>query len=438
MDIKNIVNKIEDVAKDLETTPARMSRAEFLEAVVGSLTEWDLRKYGGYSSIIASHFMPTEKDLPIIQEHKNHISYVRGLEKKLGNIEAFKNQVTKELTNILSKIKVEENILDKSETKTYLNSLSIDRSSKADRSIVSLWSDQHFGSNITRDEMGGKNEYNWEIGARRLGMLVEQIATYKIEKRGRHEELVILLDGDNIGGVIHNQEGPDFDLMIHQVCGTLSYYIQAFTTLSAFFPKIRIVCQPGNHGRVQHKSSKDRALHQKYDSFENIIFYALSSKFAYNKNITFEVSKAPFSTIKIQGHRVYMTHGDTVFNLGNVSNNIRMASLEHQVNRINAEELRAGQKAYELFCMGHVHHPMVTELDSGARLAINGALVGTDQFALGIGIQSSNPSQLLWESTKQHVLGDVRIVNVGDADSVVRYEHIIRPYNYELAAAKEI
>lgn len=429
--------EINRISMALKRHPLSLGKTEFLDVVAGKITEWDLRKLGGFQGILEAYFKYDDKDVTAIQDHKNHLSYVRKLERTVGNMSSFKERMVKELAGIVASSKYQTSELSDKMCREFLKDMAKDKPGDEKRSVVTLWSDQHYGTNVVLEDMGGKNEFGWTIGGRRLGKLVEQVAMYKIEKRGLHEELVILLDGDNIGGVINSQEGPDFDLMVFQINGTTAYYKQAITFLSKLYPKVRVICQPGNHSRVMHKQSKDRAMQQKYDSFENVIFYALSAVFARDPKVEFEVSRAPFSDVSIQGHRTYVTHGDTVFNLGNVSNSVKMGSIEHQVNRINAEELRVRKRPYELFCMGHVHHPMVTELSSGARLAINGCLIGSDPYALGIGIQSSNPSQLMWESTKRYVQGDVRIVNVSDADKEPRYERIIKPYNYQLSEEKE-
>lgn len=432
--LKTVVFELNRVAVALNKHPLQLRKVEFLDHC-HRVTEWDLRKVGGFAGLLNRYFRYDAYDLKAIQSHRNHLAYVRQLEQTVGNRASFQESFTTALVKHLQGAHYSPRQLNKAETTRLLKAALLPHDKGETRSIVTLWSDHHFGTNVSAEEMGGKNRYDWTVGARRLGKLVEQVATYKQEKRSVHEELVILLAGDNIGGVIHHQEGPDLDLLVFQICGTTAYYRQAIDWLKNFYPKIRVVCQPGNHGRVAHKQSQDRAFQQKYDSFENVIFYALSGIFAADPKVSFEVSKAPFSDVRIQGHRVYVTHGDTVFNLGNVSNNVRVATLELQVNRINAEELRLGKSAYELFCLGHVHHAMVTELASGARLAINSSLIGTDPYALGIGIHSSSPAQLVWESTKKFVQGDVRIINVSDADEEVRYERIIRPYRYELKAA---
>lgn len=434
--VRNLVFEINRISIAMRKNPVVITKNEFLEATANRFTEWELRKVGGYNAIINTYFRYEDKDLTSIQAHRNHLAYVHKLEQQVGNMQSFREKMVHDLAGLLAEHRPVVNPLNRAETRSYIREVRTEKA-QAERSVVALWSDQHFGTNVCRAEMGGKNAFNWRIGARRLGKLCEQIATYKIEKRQQHQELVILLLGDNIGGIIHNQEGPDYELLVHQLNGASLYYMQALEYLKGFFERIRVVCQPGNHGRVGHKISKDRALNQKFDSHETTMALGLSMGFAKDPQVSFEISKAPFADVLIQNHRVYATHGDTVFLTGNVGSNIRVAKIEEQVNKINAEELRMGRRPYELVAVGHVHHPLVTELPSGVRIAINGCLIGSDAYALGIGLHSSNPSQIIWESTDRYVQGDVRIISVVDADDQDRYEKIVRPYDGAIRAASE-
>lgn len=432
--VKDIVFEITRIAKEKAVRPAALEKAVFL-AETTKFTEWDLRKVGGYSAIINAYFMQ-DNDVKSIQEHKNHVTYVKGLERQVGNIAAFRDKILRDVANLASATHTYIKVLDPKETRNYLKDLHKDpvKGGGDRRSVVTIWSDHHFGTYINKEEVGGKNEFNWEIGARRLGMLCEETATFKIEKRQLHDELVILKIGDNIGGVTHNPEGRNYDLMIHQVCGAIKYYIQALTWLSNFYPKIRVFCQPGNHGRMMHKVDKGRQFAQKYDSFENIIFFGLSIAFKNNPRVQIEISRAPFCDINIQGHRIYATHGDTVFTTGEVSKNISMGRLETKINAINTVEEKIGKRPYELFCTGHVHHPVITQTGTGIGVIVNGCLIGADTFSTGIGIAGSNPSQTIWESTRGHVVGDVRLNQLSIADNQDRFMKIIDPYRLEITA----
>jgi len=276
--VKDIVKQIEKISEKLGVEPSQLPKAKFLE--LSGLTPWQLQKVGGYQTLVNAYFPPADKDLKDIQINKNRKAYISKLEKQYGTWDAFAEQLSDSLVKTLDKLKVEPVILNEKATKEYLKAIAKPTlHDTTPRSVVVALTDLHFGTNVDAEELGGKNEFNWEIGARRFGFIMEQLQTYKMELRHLHQEIVLLLGGDLIGGIIHNQEGPDYDVITHQVNGALSYFIQAFNHLKAFYPKVRVVCQPGNHGRMMHKASKDRAMSQKYDSYENIIFYSLAKRF---------------------------------------------------------------------------------------------------------------------------------------------------------------
>jgi len=430
--LKDICKEIERIADKLKIEPCQLNKAQFKE--FSKISEWDLTKVGGYATVRATYFPVPDKSLKDIELNKQRKSYVSKLEKQYGSWDAFAEQLSDSLIKNLDKMKVEPVILNEKATKEYLKAIAKPTlHDTTPRSVVVALTDLHFGTNVNKDELGGKNEFNWEIGARRFGFIMEQLQTYKMELRHLHEEIVLLLGGDLVGGIIHNQEGPDYDVITHQVNGALSYFIQAFNHLKAFYPKVRVVCQPGNHGRMMHKQSKDRAMSQKYDSYENIIFYSLAKRFENDPKVSIVVPKTPYADVNVQGHRLFMSHGDTVFNTGNPGKSINTESIDKQVLRTNADQVKNGGKPFEVFVFGHVHQAAHFQVSSGAHIIINGSMIGTDSFAQAVGIMTNNPVQVMWEMNSKFAVGDSRWLFVSAADKEARYEKIIKPYNYELA-----
>lgn len=429
--VKDIVKEIGRISSKLKIEPHQLKKAQFME--LAQIDEWSLRKIGGYQTLLNTYFPFPDKSLKDIELNKQRKSYLSKLEKQYGSWESFAEQLTDSLVKRLETMKVEPKILNEKATKEYIKSVAKpDLHDTSSRSVVVALTDLHFGTNVDKEELGGKNEFNWTIGARRFGFIVEQLQTYKMELRHLHEEVVLLLGGDLIGGIIHNQEGPDYDLITFQINGAISYFIQAFNQLKAFYPKVRVVCQPGNHGRMMHKQSKDRALSQKYDSFENIIFYALARKFENDPKVKIVVPKTPYAEVTVQGHRIFMTHGDGVFITGNPGKSINTDNIDKQVQRVNAEEHNHDRKPFEVFVFGHVHQAAHFQVSSGAHIIINGSMIGTDSFAQGVGITSNNPVQVMWEMNSKFAVGDSRWLFVSEADNDKRYEQLIHPYNYEL------
>lgn len=429
--VNDLVADIKRIAAQLEVKPVDLTKTQFLAE--SKFKEWDLRKVGGFSAILKAYFPFEGKDLASVVDNKNKTAYVNKLEQEIGEVELRMRQFPKVLSDVVARTStVQPLILNKAETRRYLKEIASPASDTGSRSVCTIWSDQHFGTNFGADHTKGLNAYNWTIAAHRLALLCEQTAKFKIERRGIHEELVIFLLGDNIAGVIHDQEGGHIDLSAEQVWGSSGYYIQAITYLLNFFPKIRIECQTGNHGRVMHKMSKDRAMIDKFDSFETLMASNIMTYFANDPRVTINIPKAPYSDVTVQGHRIYATHGDTVFNVGNPGKSIPMASIEKQINSINAN-LKMNDPRYELFLTGHVHHYMENHVGN-VQVIVNGCMIGTDPFALSVGINDNNPTQVLWETTTDFAQGDLRQVHCKRADLASaktheRFESIITPYN---------
>jgi hypothetical protein len=111
-----------------------------------------------------------------------------------------------------------------------------------------------------------------------------------------------------------------------------------------------------------------------------------------------------------------------------------MGKLEQQVNNVNAN-LPFGEPRYEMFVSGHVHHHLDTHVGN-VDVIVNGSMVGTDPFAQGVSIHDNNPTQALWETTQDDVLGDLRKIKVvradrADPELLKKYSSIITPYKPE-------
>ncbi len=435
--VQDLIADIKRIAKELGVNPEELKKAQFLAE--SKYKEWDLRKVGGFDSLLKTYFPFQEKDLVNLADQKATKSYIAKLETTLGETNLKIQRLSESLSKVADRAEtIRPLVLDKAATKKYLQEIASPPSEKEDknkRSICTIWSDQHFGTNFPKELTGGLNAYNWTIAAHRLAWLCEQIATFKLERRGLHEELVIFLLGDNIAGVIHDLDSKRIDLSAEQVWGSTGYYIQALTYLLNFFPKIRVECQTGNHGRMMHNVSKDRALINKFDSFETMIATNLASYFAHDPRVTIKIKKSPVSDVTVQGHRIYATHGDTVFNVGNPGKSVPLGAIERQVNNINAN-LPVGDPRYELFLTGHVHHYMENHIGN-VQVIVNGCMVGTDPFAhAGAGINDNNPTQVIWETTKDFAQGVLMQVHCKRADNTKpdttkRLESIITPYSTE-------
>jgi len=403
------------IAQALGVSADEIGRSQFLEE--SGWKRSDVDAIGQFSSLKKLYFPKMD-----VSEVKHGAQLVNSFRNKLEKREGMINYVVEEMGKVL------EDRLNKHKFKFH-KKVAIVKKKKAKhpRVLVVHWSDSHFGANIKRSEVQ-VNEYNWTIASRRLALFVEQVCQYKQQYR-KDTELIFCLNGDIIAGVIHDQEWFS-DLLVHQYVGSIHILGQALTYLAQNFKKVTVYCSPGNHGRAMHKSGKDRATTNKYDSYETFIYVALKMILQPYVNIEVVVPKTPYAIIKTMGHNFFMSHGDTVINVGNPGNSLNMRSINNQINKLNASEL-GGKVAFDVLLVGHVHTPTAQLTESGCMLLVNGCSSGLDPFAQSIGIFSSNPTQLIFESTPQHPVGDMRFIQLKSGDNRKELDKIVEPYDPE-------
>lgn len=421
---KLFVDSMKKVAKALVKDPGEVTKAEFLANDVHEISEWNMRKTGGFTNMKKLFFAPpvddpaTKYGSRIVNSHRNKVEKWYGTERFME--EEILKRLEESLKKDLIRMHPPVNKAVKSKSKKV----------KKTRTILAHLSDTHYGANIDSSEVGQVNHYNWEIAARRTALFVDQIVNYKPHYRDE-TKLIFCINGDILAGVIHDQEWFA-DLLTIQFMGSLDILTQAISYLATQFKEVEVCCSPGNHGRAMHKTSKSRASTHKWDSYETILYGALKKVVeSKHKNVTVNIPKAPYTIIKAHGHCFFMTHGDTVLNVGNPGKSLNIKDINEQINKLNASEL-GGDDKFAVVLVGHVHTPTVQLTESGCMLMINGCLSGVDPFAQSIGIFESHPTQKLFEITDKHSVGDIRLIQVKEADDKKELDKIISPYRGDL------
>ena len=293
---------------------------------------------------------------------------------------------------------------------------------KTERVVNAMLSDLHYGSDISAKETGvsyGKIEE-----ARRTASVVKQIADYKCQYRGE-SKLNLLLMGDLIENRMHGQTSSA--PVAEQVARAIYMLSQSIEYLSYQYPLgVNVYCVPGNHDRLDSKG--ERTIDEKYNSLAFIIYKSLKIAFKDYKNIIFIIPQTPWVVINNFGNLGYITHGDGILNAGNPGKNINIANITKQINTINAAIGRKS-KEFSLFGIGHLHLGVMMKLPGWVTLLINGALVPANAYANHIGIMEANTGQWLFESTKDHIVGDSRFMEVNEEDDInTSLDSIIKPY----------
>lgn len=292
-----------------------------------------------------------------------------------------------------------------------------------------MLSDLHFGARMEGGDL--PRNYGPVEEARRLAHIVQEVCTYKMAHR-QETILYVHLLGDIIEGKLHDtQVGAPLAEQFAAACGLLQ---QAIQTWASNFRQVVVRCTPGNHGRNTARH-QERAVHEKWDGIETMIYMALESWSLKFPNVKFEVPKTPYYMYQAFDKWGFMTHGDTVVNFGYPGKSINSARVEAQVNALITHEMLLNPESPRRLSLvggGHVHIGSCTYLSNGAAFMTNGALVPPNGFSVSMGSLTCVTGQWLWESVPGHIIGDSRFITVSDEhDQNSNYDTIIKPLSFK-------
>lgn len=280
---------------------------------------------------------------------------------------------------------------------------------KVDRILNVKLSDLHFGARLDGREL--PIHYGPTEEARRLAHVARQAIEYKYVHRNETSCKVHIL-GDTFQGQLHDPR--DGAPLAEQVASTQYLLTQFVARMSEHFHKVDVYCTPGNHGRFKTRHP-ERATNEKWDALETVMYYGVKQAVQCLPNVSVTIPRTPWYAWEAFGQWGFGTHGDTVFKgVGYPGSNLNVKAAKAEVNKINTSRTYGGRR-YSLFMMGHVHVGSMTQLDNGAVLLTNGPLIPPDGFSVSLGSLDNECCQWMFESTKDHILGDARLVKLTQA-----------------------
>ncbi len=411
-----IGEKIGECAREKGVEPCDLTWYEFAQyADVAwgtnrlGIVRHDITRLGGFNAIRDHYFprLPTDHAVTRMRLREQ-----AGLNRRLGADNAGKMFVLEEMQRLsdgLFRGRVEPTTVPTSKK-------------KMKRAIVSVISDTHFGSDVDARETGHLT-YGRTEEARRLAQVVQQVCRYKHEHR-EETELHAVLAGDLIHGKLHDVQ--DGAARAEQKMRAIHLLSQAVAQFSAHFARVVVHCVGGNHDRdlLRHQG---RGTSSKWDSSATEIYSSIRLMSERLPNVTFNIPLTPFVTFDLFGWRYFATHGDTVLDAGNPGKSVNTARIEAQINRWNASA-KDGEP-YSVFMMGHVHTPLLHHLANGSWLVVNGALSPADGYAVSIGLPETVADQVMFESTPEHPVGDLRFITLDRViDESEILDEVIRPW----------
>lgn len=420
-DLKRIVSEIKRIAKSEGLEPYEVTKGILLSE--GNVTEWELRKFGGLSSIVKANFPVEGKSLGSIAALKESQSYISKLEKQVGNKEKFEEEVKLIISEKLKPIQKIQ-LKNKKRQKT-----------KQRRDLVMMLNDTHFGLKVQPEEVNGVNQYDWTEACRRVAMVLQETIDFKPHTREEVETVHLLLNGDILSGIIHGLNSKGLDLFVNQMNGTVHILTYVVSHLLENFKNVKVYGVDGNHGNSIHKREHGkRVITEKFDSYENVCFYALSAVFRNNNRVSFNFPKTPYAFVDLPGGRAMMAHGDVLFSkqLGNPGSNINVKGLSEEIRKFNASEVAMGRDPVKLVLFGHTHCMAHFITSDGVEVYNAPSLSGVDGYAHSLNINNNFIGQLVFESTKDFILGDHRLVRVNKADTNSELDKLIPVFERDL------
>ena len=401
-----LVRDIRHVCDIAALNPYQLTLAKYYK-YGGKCSEWTIRKAGGLRNVIDAYFRDekpedTELVLDLREIRKNY--------NKLLTEQADMERLLR---------RVQESVREMPRVKGPVYKPGSKK--KTERTLTVVFSDHHIGSDICYNET--KISYGPVEEARALACLTQNIINYKTEYRDE-TVLNLLFLGDIIENNLHGRTSAD--LLHLQACRAIYLYPQVLRHLAANFKHINVYFAVGNHGR-DVSVHPHRATALKYNALETTIYYAIRQAMSDYKNIKFYQPMTPWVEFDLFGKKGYATHGDTHLNPGNPNKQINIASIEGQINRINAS--LKDDEEYKVFVAGHIHQAVVTPLPNGAYLILNGALTPPNSYAQSLNIMEAPQIQVMWESVPDYPVGDFRMINVSGSEKDKSLDKIIKPFS---------
>lgn len=295
----------------------------------------------------------------------------------------------------------------------------------AKRSVCLLLSDLHIGADLAvRDN---PEPYGAIQESRRLAKLFREAAEYKPQYRDS-SELVLLLNGDLIEGDLMHDRRSGAPLT-EQKIAFLRYFRTGIAFLASVYKSVRVVCQPGNHGRdkLRHPG---RATESKWQGVEWELYQSLRMMLEQHRNITWDIPFKAVSVVDLHGSKLLLTHGDTEVKVKHPDNGA--AENAKQLHKLNSTLLYGAR--FDVAAFGHFHSPRF-QPKRPTKMIFNGALVPPSGYARSEGYVDEPCGQFLWEAVEGYPVGDVRFVVVGESeDRDASLSDLIQPFRFPEAA----
>jgi len=255
-----------------------------------------------------------------------------------------------------------------------------------------MLSDLHFGETVFANQVNGVNQYNTTIAKRRLRRVLD--GSVKLLRHtlapGQFGGMVVVLGGDMVDGVIHDELRDTADETVMQSVITLhDELVPGLKQLCDEFGRLHVPCVAGNHGRLDRKPRMKNGPALNFDFLlYQFLARTIQADPKYRDRITFQIPDGFDCSYRVYGTRYMLTHGDSFKGGSGITGPLLPWMRGDAKTR---KQYGALGMPYDVLLMGHWH-----QLRYLGQIIVNGCLVGFNEYAMKSRFDYEAPAQALW------------------------------------------
>ena len=259
-------------------------------------------------------------------------------------------------------------------------------------------SDWHMDEVVRPEAIDGLNAYNREIAVKRYKTFfrnIQEVATDYLSEL-EYDSLLFAMVGDMFSGIIHEElRETNESTMFESLLFWRDLTVAGLNDLLDVFPKIKIPCVVGNHGRTTIKPQFKMYVEKNLDWLFTMLVADKMDSPKHKSRIEWQIPRGREIRYKIYDTQFTQLHGDTFRGGSGIA-----AALSPMLLGNNRKALSAAAtgRIHQNMVIGHWH----TLIPGVYGIFCNGSGKGYDEFASGLSLRYEEPQQLFWITDQKY------------------------------------
>jgi hypothetical protein len=229
----------------------------------------------------------------------------------------------------------------------------------------------------------GKKTISFDIAtlSKRIETFAEKVLELTEIQRKHHpvKECVLMFGGDMVEGV-SIFPGQAYEIEAHlfeQLFEVTRIMEQMVRTFSAYFEKVSIVCEYGNHGRLGRKGDMPNG-----DNIDRVAYKITNDRTKDLKNVTWQQSDDWYQMVNIGNYKALLVHGDEIGSYGGI------------LRKVSSWSTGVVEPFSDCY-VGHFHTPTTLTMANAGRIFVSGSPESHNEYARAYVGAVGKPSQRL-------------------------------------------